>query len=402
MTRRRTAAEAEALGYAGLWTTETPHDPFLPTLVAGLSTSRLRVGTGVATAFTRSPMVTALTAWDIQAATSGRFTLGLGSQVKAHNARRYGTPADMPGPRMKELVACLRHIWGAFQGLHPLRFEGDFYQLDLFTPMHSPGPSEFPEIPVFLAAVQPYGFRLAGEVADGVHVHTFSTPAYLTEVALPALEEGLERSGRSRTDLTLVASLLTCVGDDPAVERAVRRQIAFYGSTSAYRGVLDVHGLGGLAASFKEAVIAGDMKAMAAAVPDEALDAFAVVAPTWDAAAREIRRRFGAILDRVSVYALGGTARIEDAPRSPPRWPGADRRRSAGRRRDDRVDVRHLSPEHPRGPDRIALDQKRAAGGDFLHALDLERDVESARRLAVPVGEQRHVLDAQGHRPGGV
>ena len=307
------AVEAEALGYGGLWTTETPHDPYLPALVAGLATTRLRVGTGIATAFTRSPMVTALTAWDIQTATDGRFTLGLGSQVKAHNARRYGTPADSPGPRMKELVACLRHIWGAFQGLHTLRFEGQFYTLDLFTPMHGPGPSAHPEIPIFLAAVQPYGFRLAGEVADGVHVHTFSTPEYLAGVALPALEEGLERSGRTRADVKLVASLLTCVGDDPLVERAVRRQIAFYGSTAAYRGVLDVHGLGELAAGFKQAVLAGDSDAMVAAVPDAAVEAFAVVAPSWDVAAAEIHRRFDGILDRVSIYALGGTAGSADA-----------------------------------------------------------------------------------------
>lgn len=307
------AADAERLGFAGLWTTETPHDPFLPTLAAGLATDRLAVGTGVATAFTRSPMVTALTAWDIQSATRGRFTLGLGSQVKAHNARRYGTPADAPGPRMKELVACLRHIWGAFQGLHPLRFEGRFHQLDLFTPMHSPGPIDHPEIPVFLAAVQPYGFRLAGEVADGVHVHTFSTPAYLAEVALPALEEGLARSGRTRRDVTLAASLLTCVGSDPAVERAARQQIAFYGSTSAYRRVLEVHGLERHADAFKAAVISGDVDAMVAAVPDEALETFAVVAPTWQAAAAEIERRWDRVLDRVSIYALGGTARREDA-----------------------------------------------------------------------------------------
>jgi probable F420-dependent oxidoreductase len=308
------AAEAERLGYAGLWTTETPHDPFLPTLAAGLATTTLGVGTGIATAFTRSPMVTALTAWDIQAATGGRFTLGLGSQVKAHNARRYGTPADAPGPRMRELVACLRHVWGAFQGEHRLRFEGRFWQLDLLTPMHSPGPIEHPRIPVFLAAVQPYGYRLAGEVADGVHVHTFSTPAYLAEVALPALEEGLARSGRMRSDLTLAASLLTCVGDDPAVERAARQQIAFYGSTSAYRAVLDVHGLGHLADGMREAVLSGDAGAMAAAVTDEALETLAVVAPDWDAAATEIRRRWDGVLDRVSIYALGGTARREEAP----------------------------------------------------------------------------------------
>lgn len=306
-----TASEAERLGYAGLWTTETPHDPYLPVLAAGLATNRLQVGTGVATAFTRSPMVTALTAWDLQAATNGRFLLGLGSQVKAHNARRYGTPVDAPGPRLRELVACLRHIWGAFAGRHALRFEGRFYHLDLLTPMHSPGPIEHPDIPVYLAAVRPYAYRIAGEVADGVHVHTFSTPEYLRQVALPALEEGLARSGRDRRDVTLAASLLVGVGERS--EWAIRRTIGFYGSTSAYRAVLDVHGLGGLADSFRTAVTGGDLDGLAAAVTDEALETFAVIAPTWEDAATEVRRRWAGILDRVSVYALSGTASRDDA-----------------------------------------------------------------------------------------
>lgn len=312
------ALEAERLGFTGLWTTETPHDPYLPALAAGLATGRLQVGTGVATAFTRSPMVTALTAWDLQAATGGRFLLGLGSQVKAHNARRYATPVESPGPRLRELVECVRHIWGAFQGMHPLRFDGRFYQLDLLTPMHGPGPIDHPDIPVYLAAVRPHAYRIAGEVADGVHVHTFSTPEYLRQVALPALHEGLERSGRSRDDVTLAASLLVAVGGRH--ETAIRRTIGFYGSTSAYRPVLEVHGLDRLSAELRAAVVGGDMGALAAAVTDDALETFAVLAPSWEAAIEEIHRRWDGILDRVSVYALSGSASQDDAAAIAAAW----------------------------------------------------------------------------------
>ena len=147
-----------------------------------------------------------------------------------------------------------------------------------------------------------------------MHVHTFSTPEYLAEVTLPSLEIGLERSGRSRADLTLAASLLTCVGNDPDVEAAVRRTIAFYGSTSAYRAVLDVHGFGSLIGEFKDAVRSGNATALASSVPDEVFETFAVVAPTWDQAAAEVRRRWDGVLDRVSIYSLAGTARLEDAP----------------------------------------------------------------------------------------
>jgi probable F420-dependent oxidoreductase len=308
-----TAARAEALGYAGLWANETPHDPFLPLAAAAPATTRLELGTGVATAFTRSPMVTALTAWDLQRAANGRFVLGLGSQVPAHNKRRYGVPSDSPGPRLRETVEALRHIWGAFQGEHRLEFRGRFVELDLMTPMHSPGPIDDPHIPIYLAAVRPYGYRLAGEVADGVHVHSFATLPYLTEVALPALEEGLARAGRERQDVQLAAALFVCVGDDQAVTDAVRTQIAFYGSTSAYRGVLDVHGWGDLQGTLRDAVTAGDSAALAAAVDDDVLAEFAIVAPTWEQAMDAVRARYEGVLDRIAVYALGGIATEADA-----------------------------------------------------------------------------------------
>jgi probable F420-dependent oxidoreductase len=308
------AASLESAGYAGLWTTDTPHEPFMPLLAAALTTETMTLGTGIATAFTRSPMITALTAWDLQAASRGRFVLGLGTQVKAHNARRYSTPVESPGRQLRELIGVLRHIWGVFQDEHPLDFHGDFYDLDLFTPMHSPGPIDHPDIPIYLAAVGPYTYRLAGELADGIHVHSFNTPEHLRSSSIPALEEGLARSGRERSDVTLVCSVFTVVGDAPEADRVVRAQIAFYGSTSAYRPVFETHGWGDLTDRLKEPVRAGDVDGMAALIDDDVVEAFAIVAPDWPAAARRIRERYDGLLDRISVYSLQGMADPGDAP----------------------------------------------------------------------------------------
>src|SRR5204863_4360583 len=219
--------------YDGVWTAETQHDPFLPLATAAVSTSRVTLRTGIATAFTRSPMVTAMAAWDLQRASRGRFVLGLGTQVRAHNVRRFSVPWEAPAPRLRELVEALRHIWGAFQGEHPLRFRGRFYRHDLLTPFFDPGPIGSGPPPVYLAAVTPFMYGIAGEVADGVHVHPFHTARYLREIALPAL-------GRS---LPLAASVFCVVGGD---DLAVRQQIAFYGSTRTYRPVFEAHGWGGL------------------------------------------------------------------------------------------------------------------------------------------------------------
>ena len=307
------AADLERAGFASLWTTETPHDPFLPLLAAAQATDRARLGTAVATAFTRSPMVTALTAWDLQRASDGRFVLGLGTQVAAHNARRYATPSNRPLARMRELVAALLHIWGAFQEEHRLDFHGDFYDLDLLLPMHRPGPIAHPRIPVFLAAVGPRMYELAGEVADGVHVHSFHTREHLIEVALPALRTGLARGGRGRAEVELTCALFAVVGRDPVMDRAVRTQIAFYGSTPSYRPVLERHGWGELTDALRPLARAGDVDAMVAAVDDEVVRAFAIVAPTWEDAARQVDERYGGVLDRVGFYGLHGVVGREHA-----------------------------------------------------------------------------------------
>jgi probable F420-dependent oxidoreductase len=314
LTATADAAELERDGFDALWTTETPHDPFLPLLAAALSTDRVLLGTGITTAFTRSPMVTALTAWDLQRASHGRFVLGLGTQVLAHNARRYSTPVTRPIGRLRELINALRHIWGTFQGEHSLDFHGEFYDLDLFLPMHSPGPIDHPAIPIFVAAVGPQMYSLAGEAADGVHVHSFNTPEYLEAVSMPALRAGLDRAGRERTDVQLVCSLFAVIGGDPQMDRAVRSQIAFYGSTSAYRSIFELHGWSELTDRLKPLARAGKTDAMVDAIDDDVLEAFAVVASDWNEAASVVQTRYGAILDRVGFYGLEGMVERSAAP----------------------------------------------------------------------------------------
>jgi probable F420-dependent oxidoreductase len=297
-TGAKLAVCLEAAGYDGVWTAETQHDPFLPLATAAVATDRVTLGTAIATAFTRSPMVTAMTAWDLQRASQGRFVLGLGTQVRAHNVRRFSVPWEAPAPRLRELVEALRHIWGAFQGEHPLRFKGQYYRHDLMTPFFDPGPIEFPQPPIWLAAVTPTMFRLAGEIADGVHVHVFHTVRYLREVALPAL-------GSRRDELTLASGVFVVIGGNAD---AVRMQIAFYGSTPTYRRVFEAHGWDGLQEQLHGLMRRQDFAGMAAAIDDEVLAEFAVLADSWDDAWRQIRTRYDGVLDRVGMYVLRSAA----------------------------------------------------------------------------------------------
>jgi probable F420-dependent oxidoreductase len=297
------APDLESLGYDGIWAAETRYDPFLSLGPAALATSRITLGTGIATAFTRSPMVIALQAWELQRASRGRFVLGLGTQVRAHNVRRFSVPWEAPAPRLRELVEALRHVFGAFQGEQRLRFRGRFYRHDLLTPFFDPGPIEHPRIPIYLAAVTPTMYRLAGDVADGVHVHPLHTARYLREVALPAL-------GARRGELTLVGSVLTAVGGDDA---EVRSLIAFYGSTPTYRPVFEVHGWGELTDRLHRLVARGETEAMAASIGDEVLHEVAVVVPTWADVGPALRQRYGGLLDRVGVYGLGDARAVAEA-----------------------------------------------------------------------------------------
>ena len=299
------ARRAEELGVGALWSAETKHDPFLPLAVAAANTTRVQLGTAIAVAFPRSPMIMAHTAWDLQKVSGGRFVLGLGTQVKAHNERRFSLKWEPPGPRLREVIRALRAIWDAWQHGTPLNFRGQSYRFDLMTPFFSPGPIDHPRIPVYIAAVNPYMARMAGEICDGLHVHSFHSPKYLREVMHPAVEEGLRASGRTRKDFTFRASTMVVLGDtEEELERnrqAVKQQIAFYASTRTYQAVLAVHGLDHLVPQLHAKSLVGDWTGMADLISDETLDHFAVTA-TWETVGARLHKRYADICDRTQLY----------------------------------------------------------------------------------------------------
>ncbi|MFJ1968168.1 TIGR03617 family F420-dependent LLM class oxidoreductase [Streptomyces sp. NPDC087903] len=302
------ARHHEKAGYDGLWASESKHDPFLPLLLAAEHTDRLEVGTAIAVAFARSPMQLAYTAHDLQSYSGGRFSLGLGSQIKPHIERRFAMPWSRPAARMREYVSALHAIWAAWNEGVRLDFRGDFYTHTLMSPFFSPPPAPGGAPKVFVAAVGEAMTRVAGEVGDGLLAHGFTTERYLREVTLPTLEAGLTASGRTRGDFSVSHLLLTATGrTEEELARAIdgtRRQIAFYGSTPAYRGVLELHGWGELGDelnALSKSAREDKWEAMGRLVDDDVLHAFAVVAEP-DRVAAEIRRRYGALVDRVSFY----------------------------------------------------------------------------------------------------
>jgi len=299
------ARKMEVMGYDCLWTSETQHDPFLPLAVAATATSSIKLGTAIAVAFPRSPMITAYTAWDLQEASAGRFILGLGSQVRAHNQRRFSVRFESPGPKLREVVLALRAIWECWQNGTPLKFKGEFYSFDLMTPFFNPGPIAHPKIPIFIAGVNRYMCRMAGEVCDGLHVHPFHTPKYLREYVHPAVEEGLRESGRSRQDFSYATSSFVVVGDTERKRaqnaEAVRQQIAFYASTRTYEPVLTAHGWEGIVPELHQKSLDGDWKGMARLITDEMLDAVAV-GGTYESIVPKLRERYAGLLDRIALY----------------------------------------------------------------------------------------------------
>ncbi len=311
------ARQAEELGYEGATVGESSHDPFLPLALAAVQTSRLKLGTSVAIAFPRSPMVVANVSWDLQALSRGRFELGLGTQVKGHNVRRFSVPWGPPIPRMREYAQALRAIWDCWQNGTKLRFHGDHYNFSLMTPMFNPGPIEHPRIPVLVAAVTPAMGRLAGEVMDGVLLHPLSSPKYLRDVLVPAIHEGARRAGRPLDGFQIVGANFIVTGraeaDLARRKEAVRRQIAFYASTRTYRVVMDAHGWGETADRLFQMSLQGQTgggegvwQEMARLITDEMLDEFAVIA-TYDSLAPQIRQRLGGLLTRIALPAASGS-----------------------------------------------------------------------------------------------
>jgi probable F420-dependent oxidoreductase len=300
------AAKAEARGYDGVWSAETGHDPFLPIAAAAGATENLDYGTGIAVAFARNPMNLAVVANDLQHLTKGRFLLGLGSQIKPHITKRFSMPWSHPAPRMRELILAIRAIWRTWETGDPLEFRGDFYTHTLMTPFFNPGKNPYGNPKILLAAVGERMTEVAGEVGDGMLVHGFSTERYLREVSLPALERGAAKAGRGRADLVVSYPGFVVTGTNAeqteAADRAVRQQIAFYGSTPAYKPVLELHGWGDLQPELNTLSKRGEWVKMGELIDDDVLNAFAVVCPL-DKVASEVLSRFGGLIDRYSFYA---------------------------------------------------------------------------------------------------
>jgi probable F420-dependent oxidoreductase len=299
------ARAAEDVGFDALWTAETSHDPYLPLAIVAEHTERIKFGTSIAVAFPRSPLVHAQIAWDLAAQSKGRFILGLGTQVKGHNERRFGIKWEAPGPRLREMVLCLRAIWDCWQNGTKPRFEGTYYRFTLMTPFFSPGPIAHPHVPIWIAGVNTYMCELAGELCDGFHVHPFHSIKYLRESLLPEVSRGLAKTGRRREDIVLATSAFVIAGDtDEEIQRAkdaVRMQLAFYASTRTYVRMLDAHGWGDTSTRLNEKAAKGDWGGMASEITDEMLDVYAVTA-RWDDVAAKVQARYAGLLDRVALY----------------------------------------------------------------------------------------------------
>jgi len=296
---------AEGLDIDCIWTTESDNDAFLPQPLIAEHTSSTDFGTRIATSFTRSPMVLAYKSWDLQQYSNGRFILGLGTQVKGHNVRRFSVNFEWssPGPRLREVVESIRHIWDIFQGREEeLDYSGDFYQFSLMPDHFNPGPIENPDIPIYIAGVNEYNIQLAGEICDGLCMHGFNTPKYTEQVIAPMVEKGAERGDRDLNEIALSASPFIITGDSEeeieSERERVRRRIAFYASTRTYHDVLDVHGWTAVGQELHEISQSEDPREYADKITDEMVSTFAIEAPP-EQLLTETKRMYGDVADRV-------------------------------------------------------------------------------------------------------
>jgi probable F420-dependent oxidoreductase len=303
------AKEAEAAGYSGAWTAETNHDPFFPLLLAAEHTQRMELGTSIAVAFARNPMTLANIGWDLQSYSKGRFILGLGSQIKPHITKRFSMEWSSPAARMREMIMAIRAIWDTWENGTPLNFRGDFYTHTLMTPFFTPDRADlagFGTPKIFLAGVGELMTEVAGEVCDGFICHGFTTEKYLREVTLPALERGRAKAGKSMEGFEVVGPSFIVTGNNEnemnQAAAGTRQQIAFYGSTPAYKGVLDIHGWGGLQEELNSLSKQGQWVEMGNLINDEILNTFAVVGSP-EQVAPELKRRYDDVIQRISFYA---------------------------------------------------------------------------------------------------
>ncbi|WP_343710386.1 TIGR03617 family F420-dependent LLM class oxidoreductase [Mycobacterium sp.] len=310
------ARRTQAVGFSGLLFTETGRTAYLNAAVASQAAPGLELSTGVAVAFPRSPFVTATTAWELAEATGGKFRLGLGTQVRRHVVGRYGVAFERPGPRLRDYVLAVKACFSAFR-TGTLDHRGEFYQLDFITPQWSPGPLDVPDPKVDVAAVNPWMLRMAGEVADGVHIHPIAEPGYISRHALPNIADGAAKADRGTSDIAVIVPEMTIVGDSDSDRDAqrdrVRASLAFYASTPNYAFIFDEAGFEGTTARVREKQKAGDFAGMAAQITDEHVGVFATES-SWDGLADALTRKYGAVATRLVLYNA-----LDDALRDPER-----------------------------------------------------------------------------------
>ncbi len=299
------ARSADEMNFDGLWTFETAHEPFLPLVLAAEHSRRLSVGTSIAVAFARSPAVLAYIGWDLARFSEGRFIMGLGTQVKGHNERRFGMKWEKPVEKMRDTILGIRAIWDCWQNQTRLNFHGEFFNLTLMTPFFNPGPHEYPRIPIYIAGVNRRMCRLAGELCEGFHVHPLHTRRYLQEVICQNIQQGLVINGRARQDIELSGSIFVIPTDDPEQagmrESEVRQQISFYASTPPYRPVFELHGWSGVADRLRQLAARGNWHEMPELITDEMVATFALRG-RWEELPRKVLEKYSGLLDRVSYY----------------------------------------------------------------------------------------------------
>ncbi|MBV1879836.1 MAG: LLM class F420-dependent oxidoreductase [Pseudomonadales bacterium] len=293
----------EAAGYDGATSVETSHDPFFPLLLAAENSERIELMTSIAVAFSRTPMLLANIGHDLNSFSKGRFVMGLGSQVQPHITKRFSMPWSSPAKRMRELILAMRAIWACWHEGEPLNFRGDFYTHSLMTPMFTPQDSEYGPPKILLAGVGPLMTEVAGEVADGIILHGFTTEKYIREVSLPAIDKGLAKSGRSRADFQISCPAFVISGRTEEEllknKKAAAKQIAFYGSTPAYAPVLAIHGWGELQPELNRMSKQGQWDEMGGLITDEILNEFAVIGEPEEVAVA-FKQRYGDFTDRTT------------------------------------------------------------------------------------------------------
>lgn len=295
------AKAAEAVGFDALWTQETQHDPFLPCALIAEHTRRLHFGTAVAVSFARSPANIASTAWDLAAQSGGRFILGMGTQVKAHIERRFGQPwPDSVTRKLREQIQVIRAFWDCWQNGTKLNYRGEYYKITLMSPFFNPGGIENPNIPIYIAGVNPGLAKLAGELCEGFHAHPFHSVRYMKELILPAVESGAKKANRKREDVSV--SIAAFVATTPEEMNSARAQISFYASTPSYRSVMDLHGWVGTAEKLSAHAARGEWAGMPMLITDEMLSEFCVVTNEATLAA-ELKKRYEGIANRLTLYA---------------------------------------------------------------------------------------------------